>query len=78
MNLNNDINYKEISVDETKNLLKRNPNAKLVDVRDTETFMKYNVEQAFNLTNETFDKFEKLTKKESPVVVMCYHGINSK
>ena len=51
--------------------------ARLVDIRDPQSFAQAHAEGAFHLTNDTLVSFTNEVDYETPVVVMCYHGISS-
>ncbi|NOI31953.1 thiosulfate sulfurtransferase GlpE [Vibrio coralliilyticus] len=51
--------------------------ARLVDIRDPQSFAVAHPEAAFHLTNDTITKFMDEVEFEQPVLVMCYHGISS-
>lgn len=49
----------------------------IVDIRDPNSYHAGHVQDAFHLTNETLPLFIDETAKETPVLVMCYHGNSS-
>lgn len=51
--------------------------ARLVDIRDPQSFITAHAAGAFHLTNATLVQFMHDTDVETPVIVMCYHGISS-
>ncbi|MBM7456299.1 thiosulfate sulfurtransferase [Oceanisphaera litoralis] len=68
--------FAHISVAEADNLLAEG-RARLVDIRDPQSFAQAHAEGAFHLTNDTLVSFTNEVDYETPVVVMCYHGISS-
>lgn len=52
--------------------------ARLVDIRDQQSFVRAHVQGSFHLTNETLNQLLDEVDLEHPVMVMCYHGISSK
>ncbi|MDN3608789.1 thiosulfate sulfurtransferase GlpE [Vibrio ostreicida] len=51
--------------------------ARLVDIRDFQSFSVAHPASAFHLTNDTMVQFINEGEFEQPVLVMCYHGISS-
>ncbi|GAB5382400.1 MAG: thiosulfate sulfurtransferase GlpE [Aliiglaciecola sp.] len=68
--------FEHISVDQTFELLSQDK-AKLVDIRDEQTFEAGHIEGSVHLTNGTLHNFMNETDFEMPVIVCCYHGISS-
>ncbi|MCL9777333.1 thiosulfate sulfurtransferase GlpE [Vibrio methylphosphonaticus] len=66
-----------IDVQRTQQLLQENPEARLVDIRDPQTFATAHAPGAFHLTNDSLVEFMREVEFDSPVFVMCYHGISS-
>ncbi|MFV0449863.1 MAG: thiosulfate sulfurtransferase GlpE [Vibrio sp.] len=52
-------------------------NAKLVDIRDPQSFATAHAKAAFHLTNDSIVSFMEQAEFDEPVLVMCYHGISS-
>ena len=52
--------------------------AVLVDIRDPQSFAMGNTPGAFHLTNDTLGAFMRDNDFDTPVMVMCYHGISSR
>ncbi|MDR9827364.1 thiosulfate sulfurtransferase GlpE [Vibrio sp. FNV 38] len=57
--------------------LMQNEGARLVDIRDPQSFAVAHAVDAYHLTNDTMVSFMNEAEFESPVLVMCYHGISS-
>lgn len=51
--------------------------AKLVDIRDPQSFSVSHPKSAFHLTNDTMVALMDEVEFEQPILVMCYHGISS-
>ncbi len=52
-------------------------NAKLVDIRDPQSFATAHAKTAFHLTNDSIVSFMEQAEFDEPVLVMCYHGVSS-
>jgi rhodanese-related sulfurtransferase len=67
----------EISVREAAELLRKNPNAKLVDVRTDEEYSLAKIPGAVLINN--YEKLETLKgwPRDTTLVVHCHHGIRS-
>jgi thiosulfate sulfurtransferase len=68
--------FAHISVAEASELL-AGGRARLVDIRDPQSFALAHAEGAFHLTNDSLVRFTQEVDFETPVIVMCYHGISS-
>ncbi|ENM5891160.1 thiosulfate sulfurtransferase GlpE [Vibrio mimicus] len=51
--------------------------ARLVDIRDPQSFQVAHAKSAFHLTNQSITQFMEQSEFDHPVLVMCYHGISS-
>ncbi|PJG58715.1 thiosulfate sulfurtransferase GlpE [Aeromonas cavernicola] len=51
--------------------------ARLVDIRDPQSFAAGHPVGAFHLTNDTLVRFMNEVEFETPVIVICYHGNSS-
>ncbi len=51
--------------------------ARIVDIRDPQSFALSHADSAFHLTNDTMVDFMNEAELEQPILVMCYHGISS-
>ena len=49
----------------------------IVDIRDEQSFVEAHMPNAFHLTSGTMHQFSQDTDYETPVIVVCYHGISS-
>ena len=68
--------FTRISLEQAARLLKQS-SVCLTDIRDAASFNTAHVENAFHLTNDTLPAFVDQVTKETPVLVMCYHGNSS-
>jgi thiosulfate sulfurtransferase len=68
--------YKHIDVNGAQSLMEQD-NARMVDIRDPQSFAVAHAQDAFHLTNDTMVAFMDSVEFEQPVLVMCYHGISS-
>lgn len=49
----------------------------IVDIRDPQSYALAHVEGAMPLNNENIATFLENVEKDTPVAVMCYHGVSS-
>jgi len=68
--------FKHIDVQGAQALLKQGE-AKLVDIRDSQSFAIAHAKSAYHLTNDTIVAFMDEVEFEQPILVMCYHGMSS-
>ncbi|HCE4573825.1 thiosulfate sulfurtransferase GlpE [Vibrio parahaemolyticus] len=68
--------FQHIDVQGAQALLEQGE-AKLVDIRDPQSFAEAHAESAYHLTNDTIVAFMEGVEFEQPILVMCYHGISS-
>ncbi|MDP5292820.1 thiosulfate sulfurtransferase GlpE [Oceanimonas sp. CHS3-5] len=68
--------FAHISVDDAHIMLSEG-RARLVDIRDPQSFAQAHAEGAFHLTNDSLVTFTNEVDYDTPVIVMCYHGISS-
>ncbi|MFA0084421.1 thiosulfate sulfurtransferase [Vibrio sp. 10N.286.49.C2] len=66
-----------IDVHRAQQLLKENAEARLVDIRDLQSFGVAHAPNAYHLTNDSLVEFMQQVEFDVPVLVMCYHGISS-
>ncbi|WP_409308467.1 thiosulfate sulfurtransferase GlpE [Pectobacterium sp. B1J-3] len=52
--------------------------ALVADIRDSQSFAAAHIPGASHLTNETLSDFVREADFETPVMVICYHGISSR
>ncbi|MCV5737817.1 thiosulfate sulfurtransferase GlpE, partial [Escherichia coli] len=65
--------FQHIDVQGAQALLEQGE-AKLVDIRDPQSFAVAHAESAYHLTNDTIVAFMEDVEFEQPILVMCYHG----
>lgn len=70
------MSFKRVSPSEAQNILSSSQ-AALLDIRDDDSFNMGHDERAIHLTQESLPVFLANTNKETPVLVMCYHGNSS-
>ena len=71
------MHYKCIHVQEAQELL-NDPGTVIVDIRDKVSFQAGNISNYINLSNEDIVDFLDSTDRKAPLLIYCYHGINSK
>ena len=71
------MHYKCIHVQEAQELL-NDPGTVIVDIRDKVSFQAGNIPNSINLSNEDIVDFLDSTDRKEPLLIYCYHGINSK
>ena len=69
--------YKCIHVQEAQELL-NDPVTVIVDIRDKVSFQAGNIHSFTNLSDENIVDFLDSTDRKAPLLIYCYHGINSK
>lgn len=68
--------FQHIDVFGAQHLLEQGQ-ARIVDIRDPQSFALGHAQGAHHLTNDTIVTFMDEHEFEQPVLVMCYHGISS-
>ncbi|GAC15471.1 thiosulfate sulfurtransferase GlpE [Aliiglaciecola lipolytica] len=68
--------FEHISAEQSQALLAQQ-SARIVDIRDEQSFAAGHIEGAVHLTNGSLHQFMSETDFETPVIVCCYHGISS-
>ena len=71
------MHYKCIHAQEAQELL-NDPGTVIVDIRDKVSFQAGNIPNSINLSNEDIVDFLDSTDRKAPLLIYCYHGINSK
>ena len=69
--------YECISGEKANDLMKKDK-LKIIDIRDEESFKEGHISNAININESEIKKFLDETSKDTPVLVYCYHGNNSK
>lgn len=68
--------FEHISVEGAKQLM-ANKAARMVDIRDDQSFEAGHIEDSVQLNNGSLQGFMNDTDFDIPVIVCCYHGISS-
>lgn len=68
--------FAHISIQDTLQKL-TSSGAKLLDIRDEQSFAAGHIENAVHLTNASLAGFMAENEFETPIIVCCYHGISS-
>ena len=68
--------FSHIDIQQTKKMLDEGT-ARLVDIRDEQSFTAARIADSVHLTNGTLQRFMDETDFDMPVIVCCYHGISS-
>lgn len=68
--------FKEISPEQAWQMMQNG--AFLADIRDSARFHQSHAKGAFHLTEQTFLQFEQQLDYDSPIIISCYHGVNSR
>ena len=66
----------EIDVQEAKKALQAGDHL-FVDVRDPDSYITEHIPGAIHVHDGNVEEFVKTTDKQKPVIVYCFHGINS-
>ena len=73
----NSSGFKRISTEEAKTLLEKNPELTIADIRDSKSYNLGNITNSINVNNENIEQFLREARKEIPLLIYCYHGVNS-
>ncbi|WP_413113092.1 thiosulfate sulfurtransferase GlpE [Thaumasiovibrio sp. DFM-14] len=68
--------FQQINVVDARQL-QQQLGAVLVDIRDAQSFLHAHAVSAFHLTNDTLVTLMQDVDFDTPIMVMCYHGISS-
>jgi len=68
--------FEHISIQDTKAKLDSGA-AKVVDIRDDQSFEQAHIPGSFHLTNASIQRFMDANDFDTPVIVVCYHGHSS-
>ncbi|WP_334030267.1 thiosulfate sulfurtransferase GlpE [Alteromonas sp. P256] len=66
--------FSHISVQDVANF---SGTVSIVDIRDPQSYANGHMPNAAPLNNDNFATFVEQTPKDTPVVVVCYHGVSS-
>ncbi|MFL3653511.1 MAG: thiosulfate sulfurtransferase GlpE [Halioglobus sp.] len=68
--------FKCISIDEAKALIDIG-SVTIADVRDADTYLAGNIENAINIQQDSMYEFLAAADRDQPLLVYCYHGNSS-
>ncbi|QIL85537.1 thiosulfate sulfurtransferase GlpE [Vibrio sp. HDW18] len=68
--------FLHIDVQAAQAMLERGQ-ARLVDIRDGQSFQRAHAQSALHLTNQSVIQLMAQVEFEQPILVMCYHGNSS-
>ena len=71
------MHYKCIHVQEAQELLD-DPGTVIIDIRDNASFQAGNIPNSINVSDGNIVDFLNSTDRQVPLLIYCYHGINSK
>ena len=69
--------FAEMSVEQAQYYLEHKQ-ARLVDIRDPQSFLVAHPKGAYHLTDASLLHFMEETESEQPILVICYHGNSSR
>ena len=69
--------FKRISIEEAKTLIKIYPELTIADIRDSKSYNLGNITNSINVNNKNIEQFLREARKEIPLLIYCYHGVNS-
>jgi len=70
------MSFKQISVDQTKQLIKVG-NITILDIRDPQSYSMGHISNAIHAEDIDINRFIDEEDKEKPLLVYCYHGHSS-
>ena len=71
------VHFKCIDVQEAQELLD-DPVTLIIDIRDNASFQAGNIPNSINVSDGNIVDFLNSTDRQVPLLIYCYHGINSK
>ena len=71
------IHYKCIHVQKAQELL-NDPGTVIIDIRDKVSYQAGNIPNSINVSDGNIVDFLNSTDRQVPLLIYCYHGINSK
>ncbi|MCG9722869.1 thiosulfate sulfurtransferase GlpE [Shewanella sp. Isolate7] len=69
--------FQHLSVNQLIHMLEDNAELQVVDIRDGASFETGQIPGSTNLNNENLARYIAEANMDSPLVVVCYHGISS-
>ena len=70
------MNFKRITIEEV-NRLQESRATNVIDIRDPQAFAAGHMPNAININNQNAPDYIENTDKETPLIVVCYHGHSS-
>lgn len=70
------MDFKRISIDEV-NRISEQQSINVIDIRDPQSYAAGHMPKAVNINNQNAADYIEKTEKETPLVVVCYHGHSS-
>ncbi|GAA0207640.1 thiosulfate sulfurtransferase GlpE [Kangiella japonica] len=70
------MNFKRITIEEV-NRLQESQATNVIDIRDPQGFAAGHMPNAININNQNAADYIENTDKETPLIVVCYHGHSS-
>ncbi|GAA4360166.1 thiosulfate sulfurtransferase GlpE [Kangiella marina] len=70
------MNFKCISIDDV-NRMSEKQSIHVIDIRDPQSFAAGHMPDSVNINNQNAADYIDSTDKETPLVVVCYHGHSS-
>ena len=71
------VRFKCIDVQEAQELLD-DPGTVIIDIRDNASYQSGNIPNSINVSDGNIVDFLNSTDRQVPLLIYCYHGINSK
>lgn len=68
--------YKRISIDEV-NILNDKQSINVIDIRDPQSYAAGHMPDSVNINSQNAESYIETTDKNTPLVVVCYHGNSS-
>ncbi len=68
--------FSRINISHARELIEQR-NAKVVDIRDEQSYAQGHIENSLSLGNHNIAQFIEDTDPDLPVIVVCYHGNSS-
>ena len=69
--------FKCIHLQEAQELI-NNPGTVIIDIRDKASYQDGNIPNSINVSKGNIVDFLSSTDRQTPLLIYCYHGINSK
>ncbi len=69
--------FQHLNISQLIQMQQENSDLQIVDIRDNASFEAGHIPNSTNLTNENLADFIHDADMDSPLIVVCYHGISS-